>query len=112
VLGYVAYADATYLIGVPHNDAFLLYAAAVGLSTAALLDGLLRIDVTAAAPAFTRLGRRGVGWFLIVAGAAFALLWLADIVAAIPGHGLPRSLGAYDMTSSIHVLDLTSCCPP
>jgi hypothetical protein len=111
VLGYVAYAYATYLIGVPHNDAFLLYSAAVGLSTAALLDGLLRIDVAAVAPAFTGLGRRGVGWFLIVTGAAFALLWLADIVAAIPGDGLPRSLGAYDMTSPIHVLDLTFVLP-
>jgi hypothetical protein len=111
MLGYVAYAYATYLIGVPHNDAFLLYAAAVGLSTAALLDGLLRVDVAAAAPAFAGLGRRGVGWFLVATGAAFALLWLADIVPAIPGDGLPRSLGAYDMTSPIHVLDLTFVLP-
>jgi hypothetical protein len=111
VLGYIAYAYATYLIGVPHNDAFLLYSAAVGLSTAALLDGVLRIDVAASAPAFTGLGRRGVGWFLIVTGAAFASLWLADIVPAILGDGLPRSLGAYDMTSPIHVLDLTFVLP-
>jgi hypothetical protein len=111
VVGYVAYADATYLIGVPHNDAFLLYAAAVGLSTAALLDGLLRIDMAAVAPAFAGLPRRGVGWFLIVTGEAFALLWLADIVPAIPGDQLPRSLGAYDMTSPIHVLDLTFVLP-
>jgi hypothetical protein len=105
------HAYATYLIGVPHNDAFLLYSAAVSLSTAALLDGLVRIDVVATAPAFTGLGRRGVGWFLVVTGAAFALLWLADIVPAIPGDQLPRSLGAYDMTSPIHVLDLTFVLP-
>jgi hypothetical protein len=111
LLAYVAYAYATYLIGVPHNDAFLLYAAAAGLSVAALLDSLLRIDVTATAPAFARLHRRGVGWFLVGTGAVFALLWLADVVPAIPGDGRPNNLGPGGVPFPIYVLDLSVVLP-
>jgi hypothetical protein len=111
VLAYVAYAYATYLIGVPHNDAFLLYAAALGLAVAALADGLVRIDVAAAAPAFAGLPRRGVGRLLVVTGAAFALLWLADIVPAIPGAAPPRNLGPGGVPFAIFVLDLSIVLP-
>lgn len=111
VLAYVAYAYATYLIGVPHNDAFLLYAAALGLSVAALLDGLVRIDVAATAPAFVGLPRRGVGWLLVITGTAFGLLWLADIVPAIPGAALPRNLGPGGTPFAIYVLDLSLVLP-
>jgi hypothetical protein len=111
VLAYVAYAYATYLIGVPHNDAFLLYAAALGLSVAALLDGLLRIDVAATAPVFAGLPRRGVGWLLAVSGTAFALLWLSDIVPAIPAAAPPRNLGPGGVPFAIYVLDLSLALP-
>jgi hypothetical protein len=111
VLAYVAYAYATYLIGVPHNDAFLLYAAALGLSVAALLDGLLRIDVAAAAPAFAALPRRGVGRLLVLTGTAFALLWLADIVPAIPAATPPKNLGPGGVPFAIFVLDLSLVLP-
>lgn len=111
VLAYVAYAYATYLIGVPHNDAFLLYATALGLSVAALLDGLLRVDVAAVAPAFAGLPWRGVGRLLVVTGTAFALLWLSDIVPAIPAATPPRNLGPGGVPFAIFVLDLSLVLP-
>jgi hypothetical protein len=111
VLAYVAYAYATYLIGVPHNDAFLLYTIALGLSVAALADGLLRIDVTATAPAFAGLPRRGVGWLLVITGTAFVLLWLSDIIPAIPGAAPPRNLGPGGTPFAIYVLDLSLALP-
>lgn len=111
LLAYVAYVYATYLTGVPHNDAFLLYTTAAGLSVAALLDGLARIDVTATAPAFARLQGRGVGWFLVGTGAVFALLWLADIVPTIPGAGPPSNLGPGGAPFPIFVLDLSVVLP-
>jgi hypothetical protein len=111
VLAYVAYAYAVYLIGVPHNDAFLLYAAALGLSVAALLDGLVRINVAATASAFAGLPRRGVGWLLLVTGTAFALLWLSDIVPAIPAAAPPRTLGPGGVPFAVFVLDLSLVLP-
>jgi hypothetical protein len=111
LLAYVAYAYAAYLIGVPHNDAFLLYAAALGLSVAALLDGLLRIDVTATAPAFAGLPRRGVGWLLVVGGTAFALLWLSDVAPAFPAAAPPRNLGPGGTPFAVYVLDLSLVLP-
>lgn len=111
LLAYVAYTYATYLIGVPHDGAFLAYVAAAGLSVAALLDGLLRVDVTATASAFARLHRRGIGWFLVGTGVVFALLWLADVVPAIPGDGVPSSLGPGGTPFPIYVLDLSVVLP-
>jgi hypothetical protein len=111
MLAYVAYAYATYLIGIPHNDAFLLYATALGLSAAALLDGLLRIDVAAASPAFAGLPRRGVGRLLVLTGTAFAVLWLADVVPAIPAAAPPQNLGPGGVPFAIYVLDLSLVLP-
>jgi hypothetical protein len=78
---------------------------------AALLDGLLRIDVAATAPAFAGLPRRGVGWLLMVAGTAFAMLWLSDIVPAIPAAAPPRNLGPGGVPFAIFVLDLSLVLP-
>jgi hypothetical protein len=111
LLAYVAYSYAIYAVGNPHNDAFLLYTAALGLSTAALLDGLARVDVPAAARAFTGIPTRWAGWLLIVTGSAFALLWLTDIVPTIPGDGLPASLGPGQAPFAVYVLDLAFALP-
>jgi hypothetical protein len=45
LLAYLAYSYAIYLVGWPQNRAFLLYCAVVTIATAALVDGLVRIDV-------------------------------------------------------------------
>lgn len=110
LLLYIAYTYASYAFGVPFNDVFLLYVAALGLSSYGLLDGLLRLDSEVVAPAFERAPLRLAGTVLLVFGSLFALVWLSDIVPALPG-GLPESRMAYDLPNPIHVLDLAWLVP-
>jgi hypothetical protein len=106
LLGYIAYTYLIYAFGVPHNSAFLLYVAAVMLSLAALVDGIARIEVRR-----VPLGRHvRTGWFLIVIGAAFAGLWLSDIVPSI-GRGLPGTIGVGELPYPVYVLDLAIALP-
>lgn len=109
LLFYVAYTYLMYVV-TPFNDVFLLYVAAIGLASYGVLNGLLRIDVTVAAAAFTKFPRRGLGAFLLVVGALFVTLWLAQILPAIPGE-LPEGLIVYDIPNTVHVLDLACVLP-
>lgn len=109
LLFYVAYTYLMYVV-TPFNDVFLLYVAAIGLASYGVLNGLLRIDVTVAAAAFTEFPRRGLGAFLLVVGALFVTLWLAQILPAIPGE-LPEGLIVYDIPNTVHVLDLACVLP-
>lgn len=110
LLVYLAYTYASYAFGVPFNAAFLLYVAALGLASYGVLDGLLRIDVGAVAPAFADTPRRAVSTLLLASGLLFMVVWLADIVPALDG-GLPVSRMAYDLPNPIHVLDLAWLVP-
>lgn len=96
---------------VSHHDAFLLCAMTVLFTAAALPDGLVRIDMRAAAPAFARLESRGTGWFLVANGVSFAALWLADIVPAICSGRPPSGAGAERSPNTIYILDLTVALP-
>jgi hypothetical protein len=109
VLLYVAYSYLMYVVA-PFNDVFLLYVAAIGLASYGLLNGLLRLNMRAAAAAFSDVPRRALGGFLIVVGVLFAGLWLAQILRAIPG-GVPEGLFVYDIPSTVHVLDLAFVLP-
>ncbi|SDI15049.1 hypothetical protein SAMN05192558_101410 [Actinokineospora alba] len=110
LLAYIAYTYVIYAIGVPHNQAFLLYIAAVTLSVAAFVDGIGRIDMGAVAHAFGSSSHRGTGWFLIVIGVAFTGLWLTDIVPTIDG-GLPTTIGTGGLPYPVYVADLGFALP-
>jgi hypothetical protein len=109
ILLYLGYSYVTYAFSIPFNDAFLGYVAVLGLSSF-VLDGLLRVDVQTAAPAFADAPRRVAAWFLALTGGAFGLLWLSQILPAIPG-GLPTNRFAYDLPNPIYVLDLAWLIP-
>jgi hypothetical protein len=109
LLLYYAYSSVAYALS-PFNDAFLLYVATLGLAGYALLDGLLRLDLSRVGPAMARTPRRPVGWFLVGVGVLFVGLWLAMILPAI-GGGLPEGRVTYDIASVIHVLDLAFVLP-
>jgi hypothetical protein len=106
---YLAYTYLMYVVA-PFNDIFLLYVAGIGLAGFGLLNGLVRIRAGAVAGAFEAVPRRPIAWFLIVAGSLFALVWLAQVVAAIPG-GVPEGLFTYDIPNMVHVLDLSLALP-
>lgn len=111
-LGLLLYYGYTYFIYAlaPFNDVFLAYTSVIGLSCYGFLNGLLRLDMAAIAPAVTRVGRRSLGVFLLVIAGIFAGLWLSMIVPAIPG-GLPAGRVTYDIASTVHVLDLSVILP-
>jgi len=89
---------------------FLVYVAILGMAGFAMIDGLVRVDVQAVAPAFTRAPRRAAFWFLTVAGVGIAGLWLSDIVPALP-DGLPANLHLAELPNPTWVLDLAWIIP-
>jgi len=111
-LAVCLYSIYTYLmyVAMPFNDAFLLYVAAIGLSGFGLFNGLVRIRVEAVGGAFDAAPRRALAGFFLVVGGLFVVLWLAQIVPAIPG-GVPEGLFVYDIPSAVHVLDLAFILP-
>lgn len=106
---YYAYSYVIYALS-PYNDAFLVYVGIIGLSVFGLLDGLFRLDAGVVDVSVEARESRGTGWFLIVVGAMFAMLWLAMLVPAIPGD-LPAGRVTYDIASPVHVLDLSMVLP-
>jgi len=110
LLLYMTYTYITYAFSVPFNNMFLVYIAVLGLATYGLINGLLRIDVATVAPAFAATPRRTAAWALALTSSAFALVWLADILPALPG-GLPQRRFAYDLPNPVYVLDLAWLIP-
>jgi hypothetical protein len=111
LLFYLSYSYALYLIGWQQNRAFLVYAAVVTLSVAALLDGVGRVDVRAVQPAVRDLRTRGLGWFLLTLGTLFVGLWLSDVGPSLGGGRPPAHLGLGGTPYAVYVLDLTVALP-
>jgi len=105
ILIWLTYGYAHLSIGAPFNAMFLVYLSVLTLAGFAMLDGLLRVDVAAAAPAFARAPRRATAWFLAIAGAGIGVLWLSEIVVALPG-GLPANIALSELPNPTWVLDL------
>jgi hypothetical protein len=105
ILIWLTYGYAHLSIGAPFNAMFLVYLTVMTLAGFAMLDGLLRVDVAAAWPAFDHVPRRATAWFLAIAGAGIAVLWLSEIVVALPG-GLPTNISLSELPNPTWVLDL------
>jgi hypothetical protein len=105
ILIWLTYCYAHLSIGAPFNAMFLVYVSVLTFAGFAMLDGLLRVDVAAASPAFAHVPRRAAAWFLAIAGVGIAVLWLSDIVAALPG-GLPTNIYLSELPNPTWVLDL------
>ena len=89
-LTWLTYGYAHLSLGAPFNAMFLVYLSVLTLAGFAMLDSLLRVDVSAASPAFARAPRRATAWFLAITGVGIAVLWLSEIVVALP-DGLPTN---------------------
>ena len=117
VLTWLSYAYAHLAIGAPFTVMFLVYVTIVALAAFAMLDGLLRIDVTAVAPAFSRAPRRAAMWFLAAsrvmgpagdqAGAVsrrvvswLSVCWRAQAITRAPATAEPSMPAARSTTVS------------
>src|SRR5450759_2398761 len=105
ILTWLTYGYAHLSIGAPFNAMFLVYVSVMSLAGFAMLDGLLRVDVAAVAPAFVHAPRHATAWFLAIAGAGIGVLWLSEIVVALPG-GLPKNIALSELPNPTWVLDL------
>ena len=108
---YLSYSYAIYLIGWQQNRAFLIYILVVLLATAALVDGVVRVEPSAVRPAVRAFRTAGLGWFLVVVGVAFTGLWLTDIAPSAWGGRAPVHLGPGGTAYAVYVLDLTVALP-
>jgi hypothetical protein len=112
-LTFTVYNYVIYTFSVHFGPLFPLWLGVLGLGAYALIGGLLTIDSRSLIAHATGVGpRRTAGWFLIVVGAAFALLWLTDIARALRTGAIPP--GAADLglpTNPVHVLDLAFFLP-
>jgi hypothetical protein len=104
LLFYLAYSYAIYLVGWPENRAFLLYVVVVLLSSAALVDGLVRVSPSSVQPAVAGFRTRGLGRFLVVIGVAFIGLWLTDVGPSALGGRAPSHLGPGGTPYAVYVL--------
>lgn len=105
ILIWLTYDYAHLAFGAPFNAMFLVYVAVLALAGFAMLDGLLRVDVTGASPSFAHVPRRAAAWFLTIAGVGIGILWLAEIVVALPG-GLPTNIHLSELPNPTWVVDL------
>jgi hypothetical protein len=112
-LVFTVYTFVLYAFAVHFNPLFLVYCATLGIGVFALVgvtSTLARRRVTEwyAAP----IPARFIGGYLFATGAAFALLWLAEIVPALRrGTPPPGLLETGHMTNPVHVLDLSIVLP-
>lgn len=108
VLAFTVYNYVIYTFSIPFGPLFFLWVAVLGLSTYALIGGLVAIDHRVVAARFTsRRAVTVVAWFLIITAILFGLLWLSEDVPALLAGERPQSL--IDMalpTNPVHILDL------
>lgn len=104
---YLLYASLLASFSLQFNALFLVYVASLSLAVWSLV-ALLRCIPADELPArcSERLPARGIGVYLIVIAAAFAALWLVDVLPAMLVGAVPRSLrGTTLPTNAVQVLD-------
>lgn len=110
LLVWLAYGYAHLAFGAPFNVMFLAYVALLGLAGTALLDALLRVDVTRFAAAYAAAPARPAAWLLAGGGVGIAALWLADIVPGMAGDP-PAGVHLAGLPHPTWVLDLAWIIP-
>jgi len=110
---YVVYSFLFYAFTVHFNRFFLLYCACLGLGFYALLALLLELWPEPTWSGFgPRVPRRVAGGWLLALGAAFATLWLGQVLPALGGGRDPEGSAELGLlTNPAHVLDLSFLCP-
>jgi Na+-transporting NADH:ubiquinone oxidoreductase subunit NqrE len=106
-LGYLLYAAVLASFSLRFNELFLLYVASLSLGVWSIV-ALVRCIPAEEIPARVspRMPRRAIGVYLVATSVAFAALWLADVVPAMLGGDVPRSLqGTTLPTNVVQVLD-------
>ena len=113
VLLYLIYAYAIYAFDVHFNHLFLVYVAILGLSSYALVGGVIHLHLDKYRASFSATTKaRAVSVFLLVLGIGFYLLWLSEEIPALLTGKIPQSVMVANLpTNPVHVLDLALYLP-
>ena len=110
-LAFTVYNYAIYAIAIHVGPLSLLWVAVLGLATWALIGAVATLAPESRVWS-PDVPQRTVGWFLVAVGAAFAGLWLAELVPAVVAGEVPRSARDLNLPANpVHVLDLTFFLP-
>ena len=112
-VGYLLYNAVLTSFSLRFNPLFLLYVASLSLGVASLVAVLRCLDAGLLARRLSpRVPVRAIAAYLIVTAAAFALLWLRDVVPAMLSGGVPQSIrGTSLSTNVVEVIDLAFTLP-
>jgi hypothetical protein len=112
VLIYFIYAYLIYAFFVHFNYLFLVYVAALGLSSYTLIGSLLEQNLQVLAKSSINKNMNSASILLILIGALFTFLWLSEIIPSlIKGH-VPASADLAGLwVNPVHVIDLALVLP-
>jgi hypothetical protein len=111
-LSFTAYNYAIYAFSIHFGPLFLLWVAVLGLSLFSLIGGLTSLSPRLLTDRFAGASVRPAGWFLVVVGVFFALLWLREIVPDLVAGRPSTSAADWRVpTNPVHVLDLAFFLP-
>lgn len=111
---YLLYSFVLYAFAVHFNRLFLVYVATLGIAFYLLIGLALALHRQQAMSWFRTPPplARAAGAFLIVVAAAFALLWLSDVIPALVRGSSPAGLDDVGLaTNPIYVIDLAVILP-
>jgi len=108
---YLIYAYIVYSMAVHFNELFLVYVAALGLSSYAVIFSIE--DLRTENEAFRQPSAHKVaGSISIAIGVLFGLLWLSELIPAVLSGKVPQSvIDAGLWVNPIHVIDLAVLLP-
>lgn len=111
-LAFTVYNYAIFSFSVHFGPLFLAWVAVLGLSTFALIGGLLAVDMSVIKQRFADHPVRWPAWVLIAVAVLFTLLWLREIVPDLLAGVPSRSASDWRVpTNPVHVLDLAFFLP-
>jgi hypothetical protein len=109
---YVLYSYILYAFFVHFGAMFPVYVAILGLSFHAIAGSVATRDLDGLTRAAARARTGAASLFLVIAGALFAALWIADIAGSLLAGRVPASVVEAGLTvNPVHVLDLSVICP-
>lgn len=111
-VAFTVYNYAIYTFSIHFGPLFLVWIAVLGLSVYALIGALTTMDAALVARWFDGRTLSVTTWTLWVAGTAFGLLWLSEILPDLAAGRASTSGAALNLpTNPVHVLDLALFLP-
>ena len=113
IIFYLIYTFVIYAFGVHFNQLFIVYCLILGLAFYVFIYFLLTFSRHQVKAWFSnKIPRQVIGFYFIVLGALFYMLWLMEILPANISNTTPQIIIDTELlVNPIHALDLSVCLP-